>query len=66
MTGVELIAEARRRKPDLCAILLTAYTEPRDIVDAINRGEVYRYLVKPWESADLRQTVVGARSSRSS
>ena len=60
ITGVELIAEARRRKPDLCAILLTAYTEPRDIVDAINRGEVYRYLVKPWESADLRQTVVRA------
>ena len=60
MTGVELIAQARRRSPDLCAILLTAYTDPRDIVDAINRGEVYRYLVKPWESADLRQTVIRA------
>lgn len=60
MTGVELIAEARRRRHDLCAILLTAYTEPEELVDAINRGEVYRYLVKPWESADLRQTVVRA------
>jgi DNA-binding response OmpR family regulator/signal transduction histidine kinase len=60
MSGVELLERARRLQPDLCAILLTAYTDPRDIVDAINRGEVYRYIVKPWESADLRQTVVRA------
>ncbi len=60
MTGVELVAQARREFPDLCAILLTAYADPRDIVDAINRGEVYRYLVKPWERSDLRQTVLRA------
>ncbi len=60
MSGVELVERGRRLRPDLCAILLTAYTDPRDIVDAINRGEVYRYIVKPWESADLRQTVVRA------
>ncbi len=60
MSGVELLEAARRLHPDLCAILLTAYTDPRDIVDAINRGEVYRYIVKPWESSDLRQTVVRA------
>jgi DNA-binding response OmpR family regulator/signal transduction histidine kinase len=60
MTGVELVERARQLDPDLCAILLTAYTDPRDIVDAINRGEVYRYVVKPWEATDLRQTVVRA------
>jgi DNA-binding response OmpR family regulator/signal transduction histidine kinase len=60
MTGVELVERAREVRPGLCAILLTAYTEPRDLVEAINRGEVYRYLVKPWESADLRQTVLRA------
>ncbi len=60
MSGVELIERARRIHPELCAILLTAYTDPRDIVDAINRGEVYRYVVKPWEATDLRQTVVRA------
>jgi signal transduction histidine kinase/DNA-binding response OmpR family regulator len=60
MTGIELVTAAHRRWPDLCAILLTAYTDPRDLVDAINRGQVYRYLVKPWESADLRQTVLRA------
>ncbi len=60
MTGVELIERARRLQGDLCAILLTAHTDPRDVVDAINRGQVYRYVVKPWEVADLRQTVAGA------
>jgi signal transduction histidine kinase/DNA-binding response OmpR family regulator len=60
MSGVDLIAEARRRIPALCAILLTAYTDPTDLVGAINRGDVYRYLVKPWDTADLRQTVVRA------
>src|SRR5512144_596562 len=46
-TGVELVAAARRRWPELCAILLSAYTEPHEIVAAINQGQVYRYLVKP-------------------
>ncbi len=60
MSGIELIERARRGQPELCAILLTAHTDPRDIVDAINRGQVYRYVVKPWEVPDLRQTVAGA------
>jgi DNA-binding response OmpR family regulator/signal transduction histidine kinase len=60
MTGIELVARARAAHPNLCAIVLTAYTEPKDLVDAINRGEVYRYLTKPWETGDLRQTVMRA------
>lgn len=57
MTGVELIARARQMHPDLCAIVLSAYTEPQDVVAAINQGQVYRYVVKPWETRDLRRTV---------
>ena len=60
MTGIELVEAAHRLDPDLCAILLTAYTDPREIVEAINRGQVYRYLVKPWEHTDLKQTVLRA------
>jgi CheY-like chemotaxis protein len=65
MTGVELVERARRARPDLCAILLTAYTEPKDIVAAINRGQVYRYVVKPWDKDDITRRS-GARSSTSS
>jgi DNA-binding response OmpR family regulator/signal transduction histidine kinase len=59
-TGIELIQEARKQQPDLCALLLTAYTDPKEIVAAINKGEVYRYIVKPWDTADLRATVLRA------
>ncbi|HEU4385943.1 MAG TPA: response regulator [Anaeromyxobacteraceae bacterium] len=57
MTGVELISRARQAHPDLCAIVLSAYTEPQDVVAAINTGQVYRYVVKPWEIRELRRTV---------
>ncbi|HSN13164.1 MAG TPA: response regulator [Anaeromyxobacteraceae bacterium] len=60
MTGIELAAAARRLRPGMCVILLTAFTDPRDIIDAINKGEVYRYLTKPWEYVDLRQAILRA------
>src|SRR5512133_88343 len=60
MPGIELAAAARRLRPGLCVILLTAFTDPRDIIDAINKGEVYRYLTKPWEYVDLRQAILRA------
>jgi signal transduction histidine kinase/CheY-like chemotaxis protein/GGDEF domain-containing protein len=57
MTGIELVSKAREAQPDLCAILLTAYTDPRDLVAAINQAGVYRYLTKPWDTPDLILTV---------
>ena len=60
MRGVELVAQARELHPDLTAILLTAYSEPQELVDAINVGHVYRYVTKPWQLSDLRQTVHSA------
>jgi PAS domain S-box-containing protein len=60
MTGLDLIAEARKRLPELQAILLTAYTEPEDLIAAINEGRVYRYVTKPWNTADLVITVKNA------
>jgi CheY-like chemotaxis protein len=60
MTGLELIAEARKLQPDQQAILLTAYTDPEDLIAAINEGRVFRYVVKPWNTADLLMTVKNA------
>jgi DNA-binding response OmpR family regulator/signal transduction histidine kinase len=57
MSGVQLMEEARRLRPMMVRIILTGYTEPRDMVDAINRGEVYRYLTKPFDLAELFFTV---------
>ncbi len=60
MTGVELIERAREAQPELTAILLTGYADPRDIIDAINKGHVFRYVTKPWDLTDLIMTVRNA------
>ncbi len=60
MTGLEFLAAARQKLPDLTAILLTAYTDPEDMIAAINEARVYRYVVKPWDAGELLQTVRNA------
>ncbi len=57
MTGIELIEHARKIQPQMMRIILTGYTEPKDLIDAINRGQVYRYITKPWDLNDLLFTI---------
>jgi two-component system cell cycle response regulator len=57
MTGTEFLARIAPRHPDAVRLILTAYTDVKDILDAINRGHVYYYLTKPWDADDLRVTV---------
>ncbi|MDD3815054.1 MAG: hypothetical protein PHZ02_10445, partial [Desulfocapsaceae bacterium] len=38
-------------------IIITGYTDPQDIIAAINEGHVYRYIVKPWNEDELRITM---------
>ncbi len=60
MTGIELVTAARAEGIDVTALLLTGYTDPEDIIAAINQGQVYRYITKPWEVNDLLITVKNA------
>ena len=60
MTGIELVAATRAEGIDVTALLLTGYTHPEDIIAAINQGQVYRYITKPWDVNDLRITVKNA------
>lgn len=57
MTGVELLEKAKKLKPDTTRILLTGYTDIESVIDAINRGNIYRYISKPWDPEDLRITL---------
>lgn len=57
MDGVELLEKVRVLSPDTVRIILTGYADVQASVDAINKGAVYRYLNKPWEDDDLRNTV---------
>ncbi len=53
MTGTELMGRVRMEHPDAVRILFTGYADTRAVVDAINSGELYRYISKPWDPDDL-------------
>ena len=53
MDGAEFLAQVRQRWPDSMRLLLTGYADISAIVEAINRGEIYRYITKPWDDDEL-------------
>jgi len=57
MSGVDLLSQVRQRFPDIVRMMLTGYTEMDVAVDAINRGEIYRLITKPWSDDELRATI---------
>ncbi len=57
MSGVELLEKAKSVSPASIRILLTGYTDVDSIIGAINRGNIYRYIAKPWDPEDLRLTL---------
>jgi putative two-component system response regulator len=57
MTGIELLSRVRDISPDTTKILLTGMTDFQVAVDAINTGEVFRFILKPWKSDDLIKTI---------
>jgi putative nucleotidyltransferase with HDIG domain len=60
MTGIELLKHAAVMRPHMVRIILTGYTDMEALVEAINCGQVYRYLTKPWSNEDLRLTAARA------
>ncbi|MBN1962209.1 MAG: response regulator [Deltaproteobacteria bacterium] len=57
MTGVALAAKAREICPHIVTVLLSAYADPKDFIAAINHGQVFRFISKPWEHHDLVLTL---------
>ena len=53
MDGAQFLEQVCRRWPGVTRILLTGYADMTSTVDAINRGEIYRYISKPWDDNDL-------------
>jgi signal transduction histidine kinase len=54
MTGVEFLKKSISSHPDTVRMLLTGYTEVESIIAAINSGQIYRYITKPWDPNDLK------------
>ncbi|WP_199121544.1 response regulator [Pedobacter sp. ASV28] len=53
-TGVEFLASILEKHPEPIRMILTGYTDIDAVIDAINKGQVYRYIQKPWMEEDLR------------
>ncbi|MHB8419789.1 MAG: response regulator [Myxococcales bacterium] len=57
MTGLELMREVRKAHPDSLRLILTGYADLEMAISAINEGEIYRFLTKPWDQVELQVTV---------
>jgi len=53
MTGVEFFEQVRHPYPLPIRILITAYTDIESVIGAVNRGQIFRYIGKPWYDADI-------------
>lgn len=58
LSGAEVLARAREIAPHAERIMITGYSEPEDIMAAINQGQVYRYILKPWSNEELRIAII--------
>jgi serine phosphatase RsbU (regulator of sigma subunit)/FixJ family two-component response regulator len=57
MNGTELLSHTVEKFPDTIRILLTGFTDVEDLVDAINSGQVFKYITKPWNPEQLKVLV---------
>jgi len=53
-TGIEFLESIIPDFPEPIRILLTGYADINAVIDAINKGQVYKYIQKPWQENDLR------------
>ncbi len=60
MSGLEFLQRARAVAPDAVPIILTAYQDADVLIEAINQGDIYRYLTKPWDAKELRGVLLQA------
>ncbi len=67
MTGVELLRQVGEISPSTMRILLTGYSDLNATIDSVNKGEVFRFITKPWKNDVLRFSVqLAARASLAS
>lgn len=53
MTGIQLLAETKRRQPEATRVLLTGHADKASAIQAINEVGLFQYLEKPWDNAQL-------------
>lgn len=57
MKGTEFLSKTVPQFPNTVRIILTGFTDVEDLVEAINSGQVYKYITKPWDPGELKAVV---------
>lgn len=60
LNGNDFLQYLKDKYPNILRIMLTAYADVSTTVDAINKSEVFRFLTKPWNDEELKETILGA------
>jgi signal transduction histidine kinase len=63
MTGLDMLEELRRRRPDVAGVVLTAFADMQLLESAINRASVFRFLRKPSHPSEIIQTIEQASAA---
>jgi signal transduction histidine kinase len=58
--GIDLLKYTREKHPHIVRLLTTAYTDLGDAIEAVNAGEIFRYITKPWDISRLNDHLVDA------
>jgi len=57
MGGLALLEEVEQKYPDIVRLVLSARKDSDTVLEAINRGQVYRYITKPWDEYELKMNI---------
>jgi DNA-binding NarL/FixJ family response regulator len=60
MSGTELLAIVRETFPQMLRMIISAWSDSEILMEAVNKGHIYRYLTKPWHAVEVRQCLRGA------
>ncbi|MFO0953151.1 MAG: hybrid sensor histidine kinase/response regulator [Isosphaeraceae bacterium] len=57
MSGDVFLSHARRMRPDAIRMLFTGYADIQAVINAVNEGHIFRYILKPWDAAELEGVI---------
>lgn len=61
ISGIDMLGKIYDIDPDPIRVLLTAYSHVKYVLDAINLGRIYQYIIKPWDTSELNRVIDRAR-----
>ncbi|MEO1436666.1 MAG: histidine kinase [Bacteroidota bacterium] len=63
MSGTELLEAIKQKYPNTIRMIMTAFSDTQAMLDSINRGKIYHYITKPWDSNELKSIIDNAIES---